>query len=181
MSNITMNAKDSLNAALAECYVTIDGNRYFMMNAINVELSFKKSKSKVPILGRTGKGHKSTGWEGTGSATMHYNSPIFRRLLQQYKETGEDVYFDMQISNDDPTSSAGRQTVIATDCNIDGGTLAKFDASKEDYLDESFDFTFDDFEIPEEFTLLDGMDAGTEDSGSDTIYVTDSMSATTLD
>ena len=39
---------------------------------------------------------------------------------------------------------------------MDGGILAKFDADGE-YLDESMDFTFEDFEMPEEFTLLNGM------------------------
>lgn len=39
---------------------------------------------------------------------------------------------------------------------MDGGILAKFDADAE-YIDEDMDFTFEDFEIPENFTLLDGM------------------------
>ena len=34
--------------------------------------------------------------------------------------------------------------------------LAKFDADA-DYLNEDMDFTFEDFEIPETFTHLDGM------------------------
>ena len=61
------------------------------------------------------------------------------------------------MTNDDPTSAAGRQTVILKDCNIDGGVLAKFDADA-DYLDEEMSFTFEDFEIPERFVQLDGME-----------------------
>ena len=80
---------------------------------------------------------------------------MLRKLLLLYKETGEDIYFDIQITNEDKTSGAGRQTVILKDCNIDGGILAKFDADA-DYLDEDFDFTFEDFEMPEEFDDLDG-------------------------
>jgi hypothetical protein len=76
--------------------------------------------------------------------------------MLQYKKTGEDIYFDIQISNEDPTSAAGRQTVVLTDCNMNGGVLAKFDA-KGDYLDEDMDFTFEDFKIPESFDMLDGM------------------------
>lgn len=156
MGNITMNAKDALSASLAECFVTIDGNRYNFMQAINLEASIEKTKSEVPILGRTGKGNKTTGWKGTGSATFHYNTSIFRQLLYRYKETGEDVYFDIQVTNEDPTSSAGRQTVILKDCNVDGGILAKFDADAE-YLDEDLDFSFEDWEMPEVFTKLNGM------------------------
>lgn len=151
-----MNAKDTISASLAECFVTIEGNRYNFMQAINLEAQFTKNKAEVPILGKTGKGNKATGWSGSGSATFHYNTSIFRELAYRYKQTGEDIYFDIQVTNYDPTSSVGRQTVILKDCNLDGGLLAKFDADAE-YLDEDMDFTFEDFEIPEKFNLLEGM------------------------
>ncbi len=151
-----MHAKDAVSASLAECFVTIDGSRYNFMQAINLEAKMDKTKTEVPILGKTGKGNKATGWKGTGSATFHYNTSIFRQLLYRYKETGEDVYFDIQVTNEDPTSSVGRQTVILKDCNVDGGLLAKFDADAE-YLDEDLDFTFDDWEMPEVFNTLSGM------------------------
>ena len=136
--------------------ITIEGNRYNFMQAINLEVSVEKTKSEIPILGRTGKGNKTTGWKGSGSATFHYNTSIFRELLYRYKETGQDVYFDIQVTNEDPTSSVGRQTIVLKDCNVDGGILAKFDADAE-YLDEDLDFTFEDWEMPEQFRHLQGM------------------------
>ncbi len=156
MANAIMRARDTLSAKLAECYVTIDDTRYNFMQAINLEAKFEKNKTKVPILGKTGMGNKAAGWSGSGKATFHYNTSVFRELMVRYKKTGEDIYFDMQISNEDPTSAAGRQTVVLTDCNIDGGILAKFDANGE-YLDEEMEFTFEDFKIPETFDILDGM------------------------
>lgn len=152
----TMNAKDSVSASLAECYVTIGGNRYNFMQAINLEASMEKTKSEVPILGKTGKGNKTTGWKGSGSATFHYNTSVFREMLYRYKNTGEDVYFDIQVTNSDPTSGAGKQTVILKGCNMDGGILTKFDADAE-YLDEDIDFTFEDWEMPDVFDELSGM------------------------
>ena len=156
MGNVTMKAKDTLAAKLAECFVTIGSNRYNFMQCINLEAKFEKNKTEVPILGKTGTGNKSTGWKGTGSATFHYNTSIFRQMMLDFKNTGEDVYFEIQVTNEDPTSAVGRQTLVFIDCNIDGGILAKFDAEGE-YLDEEFDFTFEDFKMPESFTLLDGM------------------------
>lgn len=156
MSSSVMCAKDAVSASLAECYVTIDGERYNFMQAINLEAKFEKKKTEISILGKSGKGNKSAGWKGTGSATFYYNTSIFRELMYRYKNTGEDVYFDIQISNDDPTSDAGRQTVILKDCNINSGILAKFNAS-EDVLQEDVKFTFEDFEIPEKFSHLSGM------------------------
>ena len=144
MNNITMQAKDSISAHLAKCFVTIGSNRYNAFNMINMEAKFEV-------------GNKSTGWKGTGSATMHYNTSIYRRMMLDFKNTGLDTYFDIQVENEDPTSDAKRQTVILKGCNIDGGILAKFDASSDDPLDEDVDFTFEDFEMPEEFNLLNGM------------------------
>ena len=88
---------------------------------------------------------------------FHYNTTIFRDLLYKYKEKGDDIYFDILIRNEDPTSAAGSQTVILKDCNLNGGVLAKFDADG-DFLDESMEFTFEDFEIPEKFDSLSGME-----------------------
>lgn len=153
--NTVMLAKDTISASLAECYVTIGTRRYNFMQAINLEAKFEKSKTEVPILGKTGKGNKATGWKGTGSAKFHYNTSVFRKMMLDYKETGKDTYFDIQIINEDPTSSVGKQEINLIDCNIDGGILAKFDADSE-YLDEEMDFTFEDFTMPEEFKELVG-------------------------
>ncbi len=154
-NNITMNAKDTVSAALAECFVTIGSRRYNFMQAINLEAKFEKTKTEVPILGKTGKGNKATGWKGTGSATFHYNTSIFRQMMLEYKDSGQDTYFEIQITNEDPTSNTGRQTIILIDCNINGGILAKFDADAE-YLEEDMDFTFEDFSMPESFAELMG-------------------------
>ena len=152
---VVMKAKDTVFAALAQCFLTIGTRRYNFMQAINLEAKFEKNKVEVPILGKTGKGNKASGWKGTGSATFHYNTSIFREMMMQYKDTGEDTYFEIQITNEDKGSAAGRQTLVLVDCNIDGGILAKFDADGE-YLDEDMDFTFEDFKLPEKFKDLDG-------------------------
>ena len=156
LNNVTMNAKDAISAKLAECFITVGNNRYNFMQIINFEANFEKNKTEVPVLGKTGTGNKSTGWKGTGSGTFHYNTSIFREMMVKFKDTGEDVYFEIQVTNEDPTSAAGRQTVVFLDCNVDGGVLAKFDADGE-YLDEDMDFTFEDFKMPEGFKLLPGM------------------------
>ena len=152
----TMNGRDAVSGALAECYVTIGGRRYRFMQLIHFQSSIKKDKSEVPILGRTGKGHKSAGWKGSFRGRAHYNQSIIRELLLEYKNSGEDLYFDIQVTNDDPGSAAGRQTVVHKNCNVNGGTLARFDANA-DFLDEDIEGTFDDFEMPEKFAILEGM------------------------
>jgi len=149
-----MNARDAVCASMAECYVTIDKKRYNFMQAIELEAKMEKTKQDVPILGKTGKGNKATGWQGKGKAVFHYNSSVFREVLYKFKEKGEDLYFDIQVINEDPTSSVGRQTIILKDCNLDGGVIAKFNAGAE-FLEEEYRFTFEDWEMPEKFKELD--------------------------
>ena len=151
-----MHAKNTVAGSQAECYITIDGTRYNIMHGINFKATIDKTKTEVPILGKTGKGHKTTGWNGTFEMTVHYVSSVFRDLLVKYKNSGEDVYFDIQVSNEDGTSAVGRQTIVFKDCNLDGGVLAMFDADAE-YLTEDLSGTFEDFEMPETFSTLEGM------------------------
>lgn len=152
----TMHARDAIHGAQGEAFVTIEGSRYNFAQLMNLEARMEKTKTQVPILGKTGKGNKSTGWEGTGSATFHFNTSIFRQLLYRYKETGEDIYFDVQVTNEDKSSTVGSQTTILKDCNLDGGIIALLDADAE-YLEDSFDFTFEDWELVESFSILDVM------------------------
>lgn len=154
-TQVYMKSEDTLCAAMGQCYVTIEGRRYNFMQAIEVEASIKKKKVQVPILGKPGKGNKSVGWEGSGKAKFHYNTSIFRKMMEDYKNTGKDVYFDMQIINEDKGSGVGRQEIMLIGCNLDSAILAKFNADGE-YLEEDMDFTFEDFKIPVEFTQLTG-------------------------
>jgi hypothetical protein len=154
----TMHARNAVSAKMAECYVTIDGQRYNFMSAINLEVTFEKNKQEIPILGRMNRGHKATSSTISGSAEFHLNTSIWRELAYKFQESGEDLYFDMQITNEDVTASdIGRQTIILYDCNFDSITLAAFDADSDDVLTESIDFTAERFEIPEKYTLMDGV------------------------
>lgn len=148
-----MEARDTISGSMGCVYYTIDGNRKLGLQFKNVEAKMAKTKVEVPILGKMGKGNKAVGWKGTGSATLQYVSSDFRKLMVEFANTGKDTYFDLQISNDDPTSAAGRQTVFLKDCNFDSVIIAKVDAD-ETTLEEDMDFTFEGVELPETFNEL---------------------------
>lgn len=154
----TMLAKNAVSAKMAECYVTIEGQRYNFMSAINLEVNFEKGKSEVPILGRMNKGHKAGSSTITGSAEFHFNTSIWRELAYKFQQTGEDLYFDMMIINEDKTAKGvGKQVITLYDCNFDSVLLTAFDADSDDPLTESIDFTAERFEIETAFTMMDGM------------------------
>ena len=156
MNQAIMNAMDAISGSLASAHVTIGGNRYCFMQLIKFESKIDINTKEVACLGKTGKGNKPTGWKGTWSATAHYNQSIMRKMWLEYKKTGIMPTFDIQVTNEDPTSSVGRQTVILKNCLTKGGILSKFDADTET-LEEDLEGTFDDWEMPEQFSLLSGM------------------------
>ncbi len=153
----TMLAKDTIAGNRGECYVIIDGRRINFMSAIKVEATVEKTKVEVPILGQKMKGNKTINLKGTGSATFHYNTSVFRKAMKHFKDTGEDLYFDMIIINEDPGSAAGRQTTTLKGCNLNKVIVAKVDANDDKYLDEDIDFTFENWDLVEEFEELQGM------------------------
>lgn len=152
-----LNANDAVSARKAECYVTLNGKRYNYMMLINFEAKVDKTKAKVPRLGSTMIGHKTVAMEGTFSGKAHYNQSELRKALKEFKETGVDPTFEIQVVNDDNSSAAGSQEVFLYGCSTDGGTLTKFDADAE-YLDEDINGTFDDWSLSKEFKHLPGFE-----------------------
>ena len=153
--NITMKARDTIAAKLAECFITIGTRRYNFMQMIDMEAKVEKTKTTVPRLGAIMAGHKSCGMEGTFSGTAHYNQSVLRTMANQYQKTGNLPYFEIQVSNEDPSSSAGRQTIIHRGCLCDSFILAKFQAGEE-ILDEDISGTFESWDMPEKFKELKG-------------------------
>lgn len=136
-----MNAEDTISGTLAECQVIWDGKSYNFIQAIRLDARFEKIK---------GKDGKIIGWRGNGQIVFHYNDSIFWRILVKSKETGDNIYFDMLVTNDDPSARMGRQTILLKNCCIESGTLAEFDA-ESGYLVDDMKFTFEDFEFMEKF------------------------------
>lgn len=148
----TLNAPDTISGKEGRAYAKIDGNNEDLFFAKTIESTVEKSKSEVKAIGKRMTGHKTTGGNGTGSMTLYYMTPLFRQMIKQWKETGQDIYFDMVIENDDQESSAGNQSVLLIDCNLDSVVLGKLDGDSDDPLDEDVDFTFEDFDILTPFT-----------------------------
>lgn len=118
--------------------------------AKNLESSVEIQKTEVRTLGKRGAQNKPNGWSGSGNMTIYYVTSLFRRMVLQYIKTGIPMYFDLMVTNNDPGSSVGMQTVVLKDCSLNTVTLAKFDVDSE-VLDETVDFTFDDVDMLDEF------------------------------
>lgn len=148
---------DAISGKMAKAHVIMEGRQEELFYAKSIEATIEKSKSDVPILGRTNTPQRAVGWSGTGTMTIYYVTSLFRKLMVDYVKTGRDFYFDLQIMNDDPQSRVGKQTIRLRNCNLDSIMVAKFDATSDDMLDEEMPFTFNDVDLLNQFNPVIGV------------------------
>lgn len=154
---ITMNPTDVVNASMAECYITVDGKRYLMMMARDFSAHFKKNTAEVPILGRRMVGHKATGAVGKFAMTIYKVTELFDEMCRAYKDRGEDILFDIQVTTQDPASQVGTSSKIFRDCMLSGEVLLAGLSAEDKWLEQKVEGFFDDFETYETFQNPKGM------------------------
>ena len=137
-------ATDTISAKEGVAYVTIDGNMHEALYVKNVEAKIEKQKVELHLLGHRMTKHKTVGMTGSGTLTIYYMTPYYRQMVEKYKDTGVETYFELTLKNEDPESTVGANTQTLHDVSIDSVTLAKFDLDGE-VLDEEVPFTFDDY------------------------------------
>ena len=82
--------------------------------------------------------------------TIYGVTSTFKEMMLDYMKNGRDTFFDIQVTNDDATSSIGRQTTILRECNLDEVVMGQLKV-EEDFLEEEVNFTFEDVDILEKF------------------------------
>lgn len=156
MSNWThMKAGDAISGKEGKLYATIDGKVEQVAECKNITAKITKLKSEFKALGHRGTQHKANGWSGTGTLTIHYASSKWAKMMINYAKDGVDTYFKLQVINDDPTSSIGKQEVVLDNVNLDEAEIAKLDTDA-DFLDETMNFTFSEVDMIEEFKNING-------------------------
>ena len=142
--------QDAISGQEARAFLTLDGRREEMFYAKNLSAEAEKTKASLKTLGKRGEQSKATGWKGTGSMTIYYVTSLFRELMLDYIKNGRDIYFDVTVTNEDPSSSIGKQTTVLRNVNLDKVIMANFDVDAE-ALDEEISFTYDDVDMLDKF------------------------------
>lgn len=148
-----LQAEDAVNGREGIATAEIDGEVIELMELANINVKVEKNKTEFKAMGTRNTQNKTTGWKGTGSANVRYLSSRWAKLIQRYVKQGIDTYFTIVVTNEDPGSATGKQVIQVLGCNLDSVDIAKLDIDS-DVLDQDIDFTFNDFNILEEFTKL---------------------------
>ena len=147
-----MTADKSISGTQGSVWVTFNdtNERYCFMRLINLGAEARLNKPQLAILGKTGKVNKVGSWEGEGSAKLYYCDSLMRQKVAEYNKSGKMFTMDIEVYNDDQSSSMTQQAATLKNCLLDEIIIAKIDAEAE-YLDEDISFTFDDFSIDQTF------------------------------
>lgn len=147
-----MKANDSISGKEGTLYAVIGSQQRAVAECKSINAKITKNKSEFKSLGQRGTQHKAMGWSGTGTLVIHYTTSFWAKMMIHYATTGEDVYFTLKVTNEDPSNKAkiGSQEIILMDVNLDEAEIAKLDVDA-DFLDQSMNFTFSDVSMPTEF------------------------------
>ena len=132
--------------------ISVKEGRAFMdgeelLNMIKFEIDAEKTKIEIPIAGRRTKSNKTVGLKLAGTIKQYKKNSVFGKMIEQYKDTGVDVYFDMEGVLDDPASGLEPERVVAKGCNIDSATIMAIDIESDDVIKEEISFTLEDYHI----------------------------------
>ncbi|WP_368251396.1 phage tail tube protein [Enterococcus sp. 2201sp1_2201st1_B8_2201SCRN_220225] len=146
-----LKAGDVISGREGTAFMTIDGRNVPMFFLKTIEATVELVKTEVPVLGKRTNQQKVTGANGTGSMTIHKVTSEFANIAVNYMKSGTIPDITVKVTNDDPNSTIGRQTILLKDVIFDSIVIAKLDVESET-LDEDVDFTFSDTDILEAFT-----------------------------
>lgn len=151
--------RDALNGKEGRAIVTINNRQHELFGCKNVKVDYSLDSSDFKLVGTRLVQKKTTGIQLTGSMTIVYGTSMFKDLIKEYVTTGAPPYFTLQVTNADPATSVGVQTIVFYNCRINSGNLAQLDADA-DFLTEDVQFDFTSFEIIKKFHDPDQLGGG---------------------
>lgn len=162
-SRPTVRANDTVNGALATAFIRMKMNRdgtpsdlmqrYRFAQVEKLDTDMEYEKVSFTPMGKSKKIDKLTGEKGTGSGTFIFNTAMFLMMYKYHKETGQDLYFDLIVTNDDDAFSGNGengQTVTHKNCLLDKLPIARIDTNSA-ILKANLSFTYEDVVIGETF------------------------------
>lgn len=138
--------RDALNGKEGKAFMTLNGRNIEMFSLKKFQSDAEFQESDFKVVGTRLVQKKTTGVSLTGSMTIYYGTPHFLRILQEYLKTGKLPYFTLQVTNDDPSTSVGTQTVAFYNVKLQKLPIAILDA-EADFLEMEVSFSYTGIEV----------------------------------
>ena len=144
---------DTISAHEGKAYITIDGQNRELFEISSLTAQIDLTVQERRMLGHRMTQHKVVGATGTGSMTIYFmNSQMLNQAIQ-YLRTGNYKGLKIQVKNEDPQSTVGKQEVVLLNVVLATIPVTTLDDQSDDPITFDTDFTFDDIEVLEGFKL----------------------------
>lgn len=151
MDNYTRLA-DTLSSNEGKVYSTVNGQNREMFETQSIRAQLDYIVQARRMLGNRMTQNKVVGAEGTGSATLYFMNSEHLNQAITYLNSGKRSPIKVQLYNEDPQSTVGRQEVILTNVIFKTIPVAAIEESDDPITFDS-DFTYDGIENLESFKL----------------------------
>lgn len=145
-------AKDTVNGAEGSVVITQNGVNTVIAGMRNIKTNAEIQSSDMRVIGTRIIQNKSNGAKLTGTGNIYYGSPIFTQMVLQYIQTGVMPQFDIQITNNDPTTSVGSQVMAYYGCTLTGTIPLSILDDEEAMLNYDFNFAYTSVAMLSSFT-----------------------------
>ena len=135
-------AKDTINGAEGKIFVTLDGKVIEVACMKNITTNAEIQGEDMRVIGTRTIQNKLNGTKLTGTGNIYYGTNLFTDMVLQYINTGNMPLFDIQITNYDPASTIGTQTIAYYGCQLTGTIPLSILNDEEAMLSYDFNFTF---------------------------------------
>ena len=153
MANNYVRLSDTISSKEGKAYITIDGQNRELFEISSLTAQIELNVQERRMLGHRMIQHKVVGATGTGSMTMYFmNSQMLNQAIK-YLRTGNYKGLKIQVKNEDPQSTVGRQEVVLLNVILATIPVATLDDQSDDPITFDTDFTFDDIENLQSFRL----------------------------
>ena len=138
---IQYHANNTVSGRHCDITAKIDGVVHNLGMCKTFESSIEKSDTEVNTLQCNWTQHRGGPLSGSLDMTMYFGVPIFHDMMEEYAREGIEKYFEITVSNNDPGSQSGAQTITYQHCTLISCQPSKADVDAE-VLEEDMQFTF---------------------------------------
>lgn len=135
-------AQDTINGAEGSVVVTVDGKNYVVAGMRNITTNAEIQSDDMRVIGTRVIQTKNKGAKLTGSGNIYYGTNLWTDMVLQYIQTGVIPEFDIQITNNDPTTSVGSQVMAYYGCTLTGTIPISILNDEEAMLNYDFNFAY---------------------------------------
>lgn len=135
-------AKDTVNGAEGKAFVTRDGKQIEVAGMMNITTYAEIQGKEMRVVGTRTIQNKANGAKQTGKGNIYYGTSLWTDMVLEYINTGNMPQFDLQVTNDDPSSSVGSQSIAYYGCELTGSIPLSILDSEEAMLNFEFNFTY---------------------------------------